>query len=541
MRTRLLVVRLSLLKLAALAACTLGQQTHGEPLVCQPFSTRACACAKGIGSVRCAADGSFEACRCVEEVASSERDAASTPMLVEPDGAAASLQDAESVSAADSAKLPCDVAALLQKHCRMCHGVEPAFAAPMSLVSWDDLQKQAPRTSQRITRELALERMKSSQSPMPPAPLARPSAAEIDVLERWIAAGASPGTCQSAADVGLPDGGIPPLRGVTKPADCEATYALTAHSTESAEAQTKFQVSSKPARDGNQYHCFYFKPPYADGSGLLWFEPILDDIASVHHFILYATDNAKNAPGSSGPCNGAGVDTYFVAGWAPGADNTALPSDVSLALPSGPNAGLILEVHYYNNTGAAKLDASGVRFCTAKQSARAHTAGVHFLGSEGICVPPASRGFEVRGVCAPRSDLGEIHITGVWPHMHQRARRQRLLITRRDGASEVLHDQPFDFNAQLFYPKPDVVLRAGDRIETTCFYDNESNRQVSYGERTEDEMCYAFVTAWPAGALSATPLLGGSLLQVNRCGEDLSILASCNGLDDSPTLIVHPP
>jgi mono/diheme cytochrome c family protein len=527
-------LQLLMLKLGALSACTLAEQTPTEPPACEPFSTSACSCALGVGSMRCGADGKYELCRC---------EARLTPMDASADATSAAPPDAHTdpMSPVDAGSASfCEVAALLRENCSMCHGAALAFGAPMQLVSWDDLAAEAPRTRGRNTRELALERIKSDASPMPPAPLARVSPAEIELFERWVKAGAPRAECQGDAGVTPHDAGSPTPR-VEKPADCEATYELTGNAGEDAGAGAKFRASSMPARDGNQYHCFYFKPPYADGSGLLWFEPILDDIASLHHFILYATDNAKNAPGSTGPCNGAGADTYFVAGWAPGADNSALPGDVALALPSGPQAGLILEVHYYNNSGAAKLDASGVRFCTARRGARPHTAGVHFLGSEGICIPPGSRSFEVKGACAPRSDLGDIHITGVWPHMHKRGRRQRLLIRRSDGSSELLHDQAFDFNTQLFYAKPDVLIRAGDRIETTCFYDNESNERISYGERTQDEMCYAFVTAWPAGALSAVPLLAGSLLQVNRCGEDLSILASCNGVNDTPPVIVHPP
>ena len=49
-------------------------------------------------------------------------------------------------------------------------------------------------------------------------------------------------------------------------------------------------------------------------------------------------------------------------GWAPGANNVVVPSDTSLALPSGPNAGLILEVHYYNDSKTEQMDGSGLRF-----------------------------------------------------------------------------------------------------------------------------------------------------------------------------------
>ncbi|HVZ31845.1 MAG TPA: hypothetical protein VG963_05435, partial [Polyangiaceae bacterium] len=216
-------------------------------------------------------------------------------------------------------------------------------------------------------------------------------------------------------------------------------------------------------------------------------------------------------------------------------DNSTISKDVALQLPSGPNAGLILEVHYYNPTGSAQKDASGIRFCTGKKSARPHTATVHTLGSEAICIQPGAQQ-TVTGMCSPRTDMGDAHITGIWPHMHKIARRQTVIIHRSDGSSETIHDEPFSFNSQIFYPKDNVVVHPGDTVETRCGYQNDTSSEVHYGERTQDEMCYAFVLAWPAGSLAnaSTPGLDTSTFSLNRCAEPLSILESCNGLADAP-------
>ena len=39
-------------------------------------------------------------------------------------------------------------------------------------------------------------------------------------------------------------------------------------------------------------------------------------------------------------------------------------------------------------------------------------------------------------------------------------------------------------------------------LTTTCSYNNTTNGLVTFGPNTENEMCYNFVTAYPAGALS---------------------------------------
>src|SRR5688572_27514358 len=42
--------------------------------------------------------------------------------------------------------LPCDVKMVVDARCAgTCHGVPPAFGAPMSLVTWQDFQRPAPK------------------------------------------------------------------------------------------------------------------------------------------------------------------------------------------------------------------------------------------------------------------------------------------------------------------------------------------------------------------------------------------------------------
>jgi mono/diheme cytochrome c family protein len=533
---------LALLSTCALAACT-SEESPAPAGTCRPGQVGQCSCGATFGSVTCTPNGTWGVCQCTTPALADAGSSAGFDASGAANPAQPGTPDAGGAPAPADDALPCEVAALFKAHCADCHGTVTQNTAPMSLVTWNDLQKPAPRTAGKLTREVVLDRIKSTSSPMPPAPYPRLSAAEIASYEQWLSKGAAKATsasCQSTP--ATPSGGdaglASPGTNLPKPSDCESTFSLTAHGTTGESDKSKFKISSQPALEGNQYHCFYFKPPYNAGEGMLWYDSILDNKAHLHHWILYATDNATHASGTSAPCNAAEPGAYFVAGWAPGATNASVPPDASLLLPSGANAGLILEVHYYNDSGMEQLDSTGVTFCTAKTSVRPHTAGIHTLGSEGICVQPGARMQEVVGTCTPRSDRGDIHITGVWPHMHKRARRQKVVIKRKSGMSEVIHDEPFDFNAQVFYPKGDIVVKAGDTVETHCYYDNDSSQPVHFGERTQDEMCYAFIAAWPAGALAPST---ASTQGVNRCADDLSILGSCNGIADRPVTVEHPP
>lgn len=547
MGQRLLSISISLAALSALAAC--GDDAASGSASCQAGQSAQCSCGAALGSMSCTATGSWGQCQCapaaLPEAGMSVALDAGTTSSTNPalPSAMDAGSDATAATTGGAEVLPCEISALFKAHCADCHGSMPQSGAPMSLVTWSDLQKSAPITKSKLTRDVVLDRIKSTSSPMPPAPFPRLSADEIASYEKWVNGGAAKGTTATCANTPATpsgDGGTYMLgTNLPKPNDCESTFSLTAHGGTGEMDTSKFKISSQPALEGNQYHCFYFKPPYEAGQGMLWYDSILDNKARLHHWILYATDNATHASGTSAPCSAVEPGAYFVAGWAPGATNASVPPDASLMLPSGPNAGLILEVHYFNDSGTEQQDKSGLTFCTAKTSARPHTAGIHQLGSEGICIQPGARMQEVVGTCSPRTDKGDIHITGVWPHMHKRARRQKVVIKRKNGTSEVIHDEPFDFNSQIFYPKGDIVVKAGDSVETHCYYDNDQSSAVHFGERTQDEMCYAFVSSWPVGAL--TQATGPSSQGVNRCGNDLSILDSCNGLADAPMTVNHPP
>ena len=55
-----------------------------------------------------------------------------------------------------------------------------------------------------------------------------------------------------------------------------------------------------------------------------------------------------------------------------------------------------------------------------------------------------------------------------------------------------------------------AVVNDGDTLITTCSYNNNSGSSVGFGNAMTDENCYNFVTAYPAGALSA-------FLSTDRC------------------------
>jgi hypothetical protein len=100
--------------------------------------------------------------------------------------------------------LPCDVEQLLTRKCWGCHATKPT--APMSLVTFADLNAPAKSDPGKRVFELALERITSADSPMPPStPMAE---AEIATFATWAKAGAPKTTC-APVEAGAPRAELP--------------------------------------------------------------------------------------------------------------------------------------------------------------------------------------------------------------------------------------------------------------------------------------------------------------------------------------------
>lgn len=82
--------------------------------------------------------------------------------------------------------VPCEVAALLEKHCVMCHGVRPRQGAPISLIDAASFQKLG--MSGLPLQQVVADRVQSKERPMPPAGLL--AAAELAPLLTWLGNGA---------------------------------------------------------------------------------------------------------------------------------------------------------------------------------------------------------------------------------------------------------------------------------------------------------------------------------------------------------------
>jgi hypothetical protein len=405
-------------------------------------------------------------------------------------------ESSSSAPPAEGAKaLPADVQAVVDSNCRRCHGEAPSFGAPMSIVTYEAMHARAVTRPDLFVYQLVGERIHDVTRPMPPTGLL--SESERAILDAWIAKGApaGAGTAQDGGAEG-PDVGPEHLPCTPKaefrafaPGAPDQPYALT--------------------ESGNVTNCYVFESPFAKGEQATAFAPIIDDKRVLHHWIIFGSSTLPpgRKPGDVYECGTGGMNagTRFLTGWAPGGLNAVYPESQGRELP-GPGEYVILQVHYWNVRGYQDVrDKSGVAACTTT-TPRPNLVGTSTLGSLAITIPPRTRDFEVVGTCTP-DITAPVTIVASGAHMHTRGRSFKTEVLRggREDAVETLVSiANWDFNQQAGDDAPGgaLVINPGDVLRTRCTYDNESEKAIYFGERTEDEMCFNFVSAYPAGVLA---------------------------------------
>jgi Copper type II ascorbate-dependent monooxygenase, C-terminal domain len=403
-----------------------------------------------------------------------------------------------------NAPLPCEVASVVSRNCGNCHGSQLVGGAPMPLVTPADFGAsiKSLRTLPGETAEVAKLvklRINDAAKPMPPGALL--PEAERNLINGWLDRGHPAGAASDArcavTQPMTPNKPEPPTTpgGVT-------CYQFKNHGQPQPGDTTPYGVVP-----GEHYVSFYYNAPWKMPSELVSWRTIYDNRKIMHHWLFYSTLGAT-MDGTFAPSIGTHVGdaAQLFAGWAVGGNDVNMPPDVGLKLP-GPGEGMLLEWHFYNASALPEEDKSAVEICTVPAGSLKHTAGMTWLGTEFFNGPagmPPKVESKFSGTCAPgrmgMTGNEPIRIFSLWPHMHKLGRHMKSVVTRANGMTEEVFNKPFDFNYQVTYDAS-IDLHPGDTITSTCTFMNTSDYSVAFGPSTEQEMCYQFAFAYPAGAL----------------------------------------
>jgi hypothetical protein len=379
----------------------------------------------------------------------------------------------------------------------------------------------------------------------------RLTAAELDTLARWAAAGAPAGRASDRHTTPTRGAG---LRGAGRTVTLAPPKAYRPHATSGAL---------------DDYHCFLLDPrlkadAFVTGA---YIRPGRTGI--VHHVILFEAAGAQGAAavqlnaesgGKGWSCFGgpgvppdlSGPDAMlrlgqppWVSAWVPGHVSNSLPAGTGIRLHRG--AKIVMQVHY-NLIEASGPDRSRVvlRLRPAKakltplqtmlvpapvelgcprgttgascERTRALVDSVTKYGLEAASIPnvllrlcdktaadyPRDVGDGSRITTSCRIRVGEpLTIYGVAGHMHLRGRDIRVVVEPGTAPPRtLLHIPAWDFHWQdAYYLKRPVTIPAGGAVRVQCTFDNSRAgqpvvrgrqvppRYVIWGEGTTDEMC----------------------------------------------------
>lgn len=378
-----------------------------------------------------------------------------------------------------------DVQPILKTHCTRCH--QDGGVGPFDFTDPEVFGTFADR---------AIARMRDGT--MPP-PAADPECHDYIGSEHLTLQGDEADIVQGWLDEGKAMGN-PDDAPVIEPID-ESMDEVDLEMLMPAKYTPLYQSEKDP---GNEYRCFFLDHGSEDGIFIRQLHPVIDNPALVHHVVLFTVDKAdvpEHDPNVGVDCIDMSPADGMIAGWAPGMLPVTLPDGAALKVEAGEV--LVLQMHYYNDgTGTGQSDQSGYAFDLVDPASVTDNVFMVPVGAFDFNIPAGDGDYTF----AASFDLPDLPITGkiyaTFPHMHLLGKAYEMNIDR-DGERECLvQSDKYDFNNQLTYvfPEPEP-LAGGDTVNIECTWDNSTGNpnlfhdppiDVGYGERTDEEMCYAF-------------------------------------------------
>ena len=395
-----------------------------------------------------------------------------------------------------------DVAPILYRNCVQCH--RAGEIAPMSLLTYAEVRPWA-RAIRKATGEGVMPPWHADATEGTFENERRLSAAEKDVIARWVAAGAPEGDPNDLP----PAPALVPGWRIGKP---DAVF----------EMQEDFEI---PATGTIEYEYFYIPTNFTDAKWLQAIEIRPGDRRLVHHALAFyqappdqpraapvlkfIPEHVKLPPRKAGrrPPQNNDLPSRVLATYAPGTDPQVFRPGTALRLAPG---GIIeLQMHYTTN-GKPGTDRTRVGMIFAKEPPVEELRASQFLNAT-LSIPAGAANHEVD---TEVGFLQDVRLWGIFPHTHVRGRKWQYTIVLPDGTTRPLLSVPrYDFNWQTYYMfKEPMVLPKGARIVSAAWYDNSDRNpsnpdptvEVKWGDQTWEEMQYTgFIYSLPVATATS--------------------------------------
>ncbi len=216
--------------------------------------------------------------------------------------------------------------------------------------------------------------------------------------------------------------------------------------------------------------------------------------AGTHHTVLtFAGQNGTNGPdGDQDNCGVGTIGRVMLYASGVGTSPLDFPTDVGVKVAAGQQ--LHLNLHLFNSTDDPIAGDSAI-LVKSQPTPPPQIAEMVFAGSFIFNIQANKPLVKTAGCDITNQSF---KIFGVWPHQHQLGTHHKF-VRKRAGVDTVLHDDVYTFSEQNYYLQtPEVDVAAGDRLETTCSWNNTTNSNVGWGESSNEEMCFTGLYRYPA-------------------------------------------
>ena len=215
----------------------------------------------------------------------------------------------------------------------------------------------------------------------------------------------------------------------------------------------------------------------------------------MHHIVLSTVAKSdvdeRHLDPSGWECmNGSpGINTdNMIAGFAPGTQPLELPPGTGLQIPE--DSYLLLDMHYFANPSAVgSSDQTGVAVRLADTVDT--PLALLTLGDFRFEIPAGDPAAEASGSLRVGQDFS---LYSMLPHMHGLGAGYTMSVAHAAGDESCVVEGDYSFDNQVaFLLEEPLSVSAGDTLEFRCQWDNSAgSTDVSYGERTDEEMCFFF-------------------------------------------------
>ena len=379
------------------------------------------------------------------------------------------------------------VAPILFTHCAGCH--RPGGVAPFSVLTYNAARQHARQigvaTQSRYMppwkSEAGLDKFIGQQ---------QLTDAEIDVIQRWIAAGAPEGDPKQRPPLPRSNGewqlGKPDLVVRTREA-----YTLK-------------------AEGADTFHLFVLPIPVDQSRFIAGVEFRPDNPRVVHHanILIDPTPqsrerNAQDAAlGEQGLLPGSAryPEGHFL-GWTPGQPDPLLPKGLAWRLDPGTD--LVVQLHMQPSGKPEPIRFSVALFFSAAPPER--TPVMLRLGRQDIDIPAGERTYTTADSYVLPVD---VEVLAIKPHAHFRARDVKGWATLPDGTRRsLIHIPDWDFRWQNVYRfETAPLLTKGTVLRMEYTYDNSADnprnpqqppQRVRWGPKSSDEMGDLWIQVLP--------------------------------------------